>query len=162
MKPMRRAKKLAEQYTFQTRLIQHLVEGVSDQESLLQLPFEANCMNWILGHILSRRQSAIDALGSDPLWDEERLSKYKTGSEAITDTGQAVPFHTLHDDLERSMDILHAALESASEEHLDRIVITDRGEKPAMEHIEGFLWHETYHIGQLEILGAYIEAFRQE
>jgi hypothetical protein len=41
---------------------------------------------------------------------------------------------------------------------LEKIVVNDRGEKTAAEHLEGFLWHETYHIGQLELLKAYIDS----
>jgi hypothetical protein len=159
---MLRAKKLADEYAFQTNLIKHLINGVTDQESLMQLPFEANCMNWILGHILSRRHSAIEALGADPLWGEDQLSKYRTGSEPISKPDQALAFSTLQHDLERSMDMLQNALQNSSNEVLDRKVVNDRGEKSAYEHLEGFLWHETYHIGQLEILGAYIETSRQD
>ena len=155
---MKHANKLADQYAFQTRLIQHLLEGVSDEQSLQQLPFEANCMNWILGHIISRRQSALEALGAGPLWDEDQLSRYRSGSEAIKSAEQAMAFHALKGDLERSMDMLEKVLQQADEELLDKIVANDRGEKTAAEHLEGFLWHETYHIGQLELLKAYIES----
>lgn len=154
---MNLSKKLADQYAFQTRLIQHLVADVSDEQSLMQLPFEANCMNWILGHILSRRHSALEALGSETLWSEDRLSRYRTGSEAIKMPEQATAFHILKEDLERSMDLLEQVLRQADQELLERTVVNDRGEKTAAEHIEGFLWHETYHLGQLELLKAFID-----
>lgn len=117
-------------------------------------------MNWILGHIISRRQTSLEALGSEPLWGEQRLRLYKTGSDPITSADRAVPFSALLDDLQRSMQLLQTVLEHASPEQLDRVVVNDRGEKSATEHLEGFLWHETYHIGQLDILRAFITSAR--
>lgn len=152
-----RAKKLLDQYAFQTRLIQHHVEGVSDNNSLLQLPFDANCINWILGHIISRRQSALDALGSGPLWSGENLARYRTGSEPIVNKEQAIAFSTLLDDLESSLDMLEIALQNASDTVLDCTVVNDRGKKTAAGHLEGFLWHETYHIGQLALLQSFVK-----
>ncbi|MGD8553444.1 MAG: hypothetical protein PVG02_07265 [Anaerolineales bacterium] len=152
------AKKFSDQYTFQTRLIQQLVEGVTNEESLLQMQFEANCMNWILGHVISRRHSALEALGSKALWGESQLARYQTGSEPIHDPDQAIEFLTLCQDLERSLELLQSALLDADHAMLDRVVVNDRGKKTAADHIDGFLWHETYHIGQLEILNAFIQS----
>jgi hypothetical protein len=159
-KHRRRAQKFSDQYAFQTRLIQHLIEDVTDDESLLQLPFESNCMNWILGHIISRRHSALEALGSDPFWAREQHMRYMTGSNPITAPDQAINFSKLIDELERSMDMLQTVLHDADQEIMDKVVVNDRGEKTAAEHLEGFLWHETYHIGQLEILKSFIESTR--
>ena len=35
-------------YKFSHHLIRHYVDGVTDHEAMLPLPFEANCMNWLL------------------------------------------------------------------------------------------------------------------
>ncbi len=124
-KHQQRAQRISEQYAFQTQLIQQLVAGVSDEESLLQVPFERNCMNWILGHIISRRQSALEALGSDPLWGTEQLARYKTGSDPISTADQAAKFSILRNDLDRSMDMLQTALQEADHQVLDQVVIND-------------------------------------
>jgi hypothetical protein len=156
----RRAQVFQEQYAFQTSLIHNHIEHVTDIESLLQLPFEANCMNWIVGHILARRHSAIDALGEGPFWDEDKLARYRSGSDPIVSTEQALTFKKLRAELDRSMTFLEASLSTAPGSTLDRIVKNDRGEKSAADHIDGFLWHETYHIGQLDILRAFIRSER--
>lgn len=156
------AHKLSEQYAFQTSLIQLLVDDISHEENLLQLPFEANCMNWILGHILSRRQSSLVTLAAEPLWAEQQLSRYKTGSEPIVSSEQAIHFNVLKDDLRRSLERIQSALEESNDETLERIVVNDRGEKSAQRHLEGFLWHESYHIGQLELQRAYIFSARSD
>jgi hypothetical protein len=147
---------LMDDYDTNTWLIHRLSEGVSDEESLLQLPFEANCLNWILGHIVQRRDSSLAALGWPPLWDEGISTRYRTGSDPIKTQASARLFRDLLADLDESQQLLTAALEAATDVTLDRIVENDRGVKRAIEHLRGFHWHETYHIGQLEILRSYI------
>ena len=155
-----RAQALIAGYETNTWMIHDHVDGVSEEESLLQLPFEANCLNWILGHIVSRRNSALEALGLEGLWDSGTAARYKTGSEPIREAAGARRFPDLLVDLDRSQQALAGALSEATEASLPQIVENDRGAKPAVEHLEGFHWHETYHIGQLDILQAFIASKR--
>jgi len=64
----RRAIDFLEELRFQTQLIHHHVDGITDEESLLQLPFEANCHNWVVGNIIFRRHSALEMLGQGLFW----------------------------------------------------------------------------------------------
>ena len=155
-----RAQVLIDDYDTNTWLIHRLTEGIADAESVLQLPFEANCLNWILGHIVHRRNSSLAALGRPTFWDEGISARYKTGSDPIKTQADARPFGDLLADLDNSQHALTAALKAATDATLDRSVENDRGVKPAIEHLRGFHWHETYHIGQLEILRAYVLARR--
>ena len=41
------AQSLLDDYRTNTGLIHRIVDGVSDEESLLQPPFPANCLNWV-------------------------------------------------------------------------------------------------------------------
>lgn len=155
-----RAKDMIDAYQGNTWLVHRLVDDVSDQESLLQLPFEANCMNWVLGHIVHRRNSSLACLGRDPIWDDEISVKYQTGSSPIRSSSEARAFSQLVVDLDETQQALEHSLASATEEDLDRIVENDRGTKSAIDHLSGFHWHETYHLGQLEVLQAFIESQR--
>jgi len=155
-----RAQSLKEDFQFTTMLIQHYVQGITDEESVLQLPFEANCLNWVVGHILSRRNSVLEALGQDPVWGEGIQARYHTGSQPIRSVADARPFSLLLEDLMATQQRINAALEGATDVDLDRVVENDRGRKPAREHLEGFHWHETYHLGQLDFLQAYIVSLR--
>jgi hypothetical protein len=155
-----RAQAVIEAYETNTWLIHNHVDGISDEESLLQLPFEANCLNWILGHIVSRRNSSLEALGLPGLWDDAITALYHTSSEPIREAAGARRFTDLLADLDRSQQALVGTLAEAADADLDRVVENDRGAKPAVEHLEGFHWHETYHIGQLDILRAFITSKR--
>lgn len=145
---------LAQAYAGNTWLIGRLVDGLTSADSLAQPPFVGNCLNWVLGHILSRRQTALALLGQDGFWGEAEMEKYRTGSAAITDSAAALPWERLLADLAQSEALLQQALAAATPEALAQVGVTDRGQKPVAEHLDGLVWHETYHIGQLEVLRA--------
>lgn len=156
-----RAQALIEDYESNAWLIHRQLDGLTHEDSLLQPPFEANCLNWVVGHIVSRRNSALQALGRDAIWPDDVWAKYRTGSDPIREASQAQALSALLEDLDETGRLLRDALEQASEEDLQRIVENDRGTKAAWEHLAGFHWHETYHIGQLDVLKAMAMARRQ-
>ena len=65
--PTSKAQQLIDDYAGNTWLIERHVEGLSHEESVLQPPFPANCLNWVLGHIISRRNSALELLGVESI-----------------------------------------------------------------------------------------------
>jgi len=148
------AQSLNQDYGTTHWLIGKLIAGLSNEDSLVQPPFEANCLNWVLGHILAGRNEALSYLGREPIWDEPELARYKTGSPPITDASQALPLERLVDDFEESQTRILAVLQNISPEELDTVVETRFGERPVGQHIAGLHWHETYHTGQLELLRA--------
>jgi len=153
-----RAQALIDDYETNTWLIHRHVDGVSDEDSLLQLPFQANCLNWILGHIVWRRNSVLAALGLPPLWEEDVTSMYRTSSDPITPQSSVRRFTDLLADLDKTQEAIIATLKDVTDAGLDKVVTNDRSAKRVIEHLQGFHWHETYHIGQLEILKAYIDS----
>ena len=132
-------------------VIKHQTDGLSHADSLLQPPFQANCLNWVVGHIVAGRNSVLTALGESPLWDEPELALYKRESEPITEDEQALPLDKLLSDLDQSQTQIIDALSEISPETLEQIadVANNRtvGQRIAFLH-----WHETYHTGQLELL----------
>ena len=62
--------------------------------------------------------------------------------------------------LDESVDLLQLALEDVSDAWLDEKHTNYRGEKTRYAHVTGFHWHESFHLGQLEILRAFIESKR--
>lgn len=156
-----RAKKLSQDYAGNTWLIGKLTEGFSHRESLLQVDFPANCLNWVLGHILTRRNSALKLLGAAPFWKEDIISLYRSGSQPITKANSARQLEDLLEDLEESQQLLETALSQLSNQALEAVVETEFGQKSVWEHIDGLIWHETFHVGQLDILKAFAHAKRE-
>jgi uncharacterized protein YciI len=150
-------------YESNTWLIRHTLEGLTHEESLWQLPFKANCLNWVLGHILAGRQIALERLGGEVLWDEATLARYRGGSAPVTDgeEGGVRRLEALLADVERSQGLLDEALNACSAAELERVVETSRGEQAVWQVLAGRRWHETYHIGQLGTLRQYVHARRE-
>ena len=55
---------LIDDYEFTAMLVHRLVDGLSQDETLIQLPFEVNCLNWVLGHIVTNRSHALEVVGA--------------------------------------------------------------------------------------------------
>lgn len=66
-----RADQLFDGYAGNTSLIHVHVDGVSGEASMMQLPFGAHCLNWVVGHVVWRRNSARSTLGAESLWGAE-------------------------------------------------------------------------------------------
>lgn len=133
-------------------LIKKHADGLSHADSVIQPPFQANCFNWVLGHILAGRNEALSYLGAPTLWKEEEIALYKTGSAPITEAKQGLLLGRLLADLDETQELIVARLGQISPEDLAEIVDTRFGKRPVGQHIAGLHWHETYHTGQLEIL----------
>ncbi|GAB4417848.1 MAG: hypothetical protein Kow002_04420 [Anaerolineales bacterium] len=159
--PTPKTLKVLERYTFHNRIIHAFVDGISHEESLLQLPFEHNCMNWILGHIVANRSHVLETVGAAHAWQEEVRALYHQDTPPIRPNSPAIKFKTLIDYLDESVALLEAALENVSQVWLEETHSNYRGEKTRDEHLTSFHWHESFHLGQLEILKAFIQSKRR-
>ena len=146
------AETLKQSFALTHRIIKLQTDGLSHEDSILQPPFRANCLNWVLGHIIVGRETALKHLGQAPVWDETQGSRYVTGSEPITSPEIALPLETLLSSLDRSQQRILAALEQTAPEHLAAPVESRGSERPLGQVLAGLHWHETYHTGQLELL----------
>lgn len=155
-----KAQSVLQDYKFHTMLIHRYADGISHEESVLQLPFRHNCMNWILGHIVTNRSHVLEAVGAAHDWESEVRARYHTGTPAVTASGDAVEFGRLVAYLDESDALLQSALEELTDTRLEEMHSNYRGEKSRYEHVTGFHWHEAFHVGQLEMLRTYIESRR--
>jgi uncharacterized damage-inducible protein DinB len=156
------AESLTQSYATNHWLIKNITEGLTNADSLVQPPYDGNCLNWVLGHILAGRHTALKLAGAAPVWSQEEVDRYNTGSSPITSSEQALPLEKLLGDLDRSQERIAAALGDISKVELMEEVETDRGLKPIAEHLAGLHWHETYHTGQLELLRDLAKAASKE
>ena len=158
---MSRSQELIQAHETNTWLIGLLTEGLSHDESLLQPPFPTNCVNWILGHILVSRTESVQLCGGEP-WNEILIDRYKSESQPVRDGDDDIlHLDDLIKDLQISQKTLSNLLGQLSDDELDEVVEIARGEKPRWQHIRGLHWHETYHMGQLELLRSFILSWRE-
>ena len=60
---------IANMYEFSYGAIKRNLEDVTNEESLVQPPGAGNCLNWVLGHIVAARNTALKlAGGSSAVW----------------------------------------------------------------------------------------------
>jgi len=132
-------------------VVRRQAKGLSHEDSLLQPPFRCNCFNWVLGHIVGGRDLMLAALGASPVLSEEELEVYQRESEPLTDAERAVPLEKLLAALDETQSRLVNALKETSPETLAAVRNEER-QQTLGDYITFLQWHETYHLGQLEIL----------
>jgi len=139
---------------FQTShaVIHRQLKDVTQEESLMQPPFRGNCLNWVVGHILTGRDDCLVFMGQNAVLTEEERERYKRGSEALTDPGKASPLDDLALKLDDSLERLVIGLSELSPEALQREVVFARKPGPLGGVLAFLNWHEAYHVGQLELL----------
>jgi len=148
------ADSLIKDYEFTTMLVHNFVDGLTQEETLIQLPFEVNCLNWVLGHIVTNRSHALEVISAEYVWQDDVRKLYQTGTENIKPDNESIQVDDLLKYLDESVELLKAVLDNVSDEYLSESFTNYRGEKTREAHLGGFHWHETYHIGQLEIFRA--------
>ncbi len=133
-----------------SRVITQQTNGLTHEDSLLQLPFRGNCMNWVLGHMVEHRDKMLRILGETPQWNADQAARYAPRSEPILPDSEAERIENLLRDLQAAQERIVATLGSATPESLAKV--TDGEEQTDGERLHFLLWHETYHLGQTEIL----------
>ena len=132
-------------------VIERQTENLTHADSMLQLPFRGNCLNWVLGHLLDSRDYMLKIAGADTLWDEERGKIYGYNSPAMQADDDAVPMETILADLRTSQESLAAAMAALSEEQLDA-PLEEGSDDNLRERLAFMTWHDGYHAGQTEYL----------
>lgn len=145
---------LAEAFKRNVEIIKMQTEGLSHEDSLVQLPFRGNCMNWVVGHILTNRNSVLKLLGIEQPPTADLVARYTRESQPITASGtDVVALERLIELLEESQAQLAGLLADITPEELSReVAFFGRRSMPVSEWLFFFYFHDTYHSGQTEIL----------
>lgn len=117
------------------------IDGITHEESMIFPNGEANCMNWILGHLIYIRNPLLNILGEESVWNSDKFSFYNRGEIAVDHKDELISFEDLKSYLKQSQDTLEAKLN------------TLESFKPEMvKDISTLSLHEIYHSGQLGYL----------
>ena len=133
-------------------LLMQQADGLSHADSLRQPPFRGNCLNWVLGHLAENRDAILQALDAEPVLGAA-ASRYARESDPITGDGPGVlPLEELLAILTRSQEALATALARTTEEDLAKEIRRGQRTITLSERIFFLYFHETYHVGQAELL----------
>ncbi|CAD0219287.1 hypothetical protein [Chryseobacterium sp. JV274] len=117
------------------------IDSITHEESMIFPNGEANCMNWILGHLIHIRNPFLNILGEESVWDSEKFSCYNRGEIPLERKDELVRFEDLKSYLKQS------------QERLETKLGTLTSFKPEMVNdISTLSLHEIYHSGQLGYL----------
>jgi hypothetical protein len=123
------------------KVISMNIDGISNEEAMIFPNGEANCMNWILGHLIYIRNAFLNVLGEEPVWDNEKFSCYNRGEIPLNRKDEFVSFEELKSYLKQSQDKFETKLNSL--ESIDPAIIKE---------VSGLSLHEIYHSGQFGYL----------
>src|SRR3954471_19961852 len=92
-------------------ILKSQAEGLTHEDSLLQLPFRGNCLNWVLGHIATNRDTVLNTLGEMPVMGDDG-TRYKRESDALADAGaeDVLPLEELLHRLDQAQERITSAL----------------------------------------------------
>lgn len=129
------------------------VQGLSQQDSLVQPPARGNCLNWIVGHMADTRNSLVQLVGEKPILTEAQAKRYGYGSAPVCEQGpDLMTLDDLVSAIETSQIRLAAGLQRMSDADLAKEVKSYLGMTSVAVRILSMYYHDTYHLGQTELL----------
>jgi uncharacterized damage-inducible protein DinB len=131
------------------------LDGIDNADSLETPRPAGNCINWVLGHLLSVYEASLPALGQEPVMAEGALARYVRGSRPLSDPQEALPFDDLRAAWSKAVSRFAAGLEDLTSEAMDRPAPFSPGNDPdetVGSLLLTVLFHQTYHAGQLGLL----------
>ena len=137
------------------KVVQVNVDGITQEESLIQPSPGGNCLNWIVGHLVCIYNKMLPMLGQDQLAEAEALKRYDRGAPPIKDAAEALELRDLLAAFEKATERADAGLAGLSPEALDQKVPDSPSGNPN-ETVRSLLstvaFHQAYHAGQTGVL----------
>jgi len=147
------AQLMADHFALSLRSIHLQTEGLTHADSLLQLPFRGNCMNWTLGHLLLCREEIIELLGVPRYFTNEAFTRYDQGSAPILKHEPGVIYmEELLEMLDEHAPRFSEMLVNTSEETYAAEVQIGQNTRKLARRVLFYFFHESTHVGELSIL----------
>jgi hypothetical protein len=143
---------LVDAFARNVNVIKMQTKDLTHEDSLRQLPFHGNCLNWVLGHIAENRDHVLELLGEPPQIGALG-ARYKRGSDPMTEAGHGtLRLEEILDWLERGQERITPALMRMDDAAWSREVKMSNNRTATVAQRVFFLYfHETYHVGQTEL-----------
>ena len=148
---MQLSNQLVRELELNYRVLMAQLDGLTHADSVLQLPFRGNCLNWVLGHIIVSRGRMLRLAGIEALWNDDDYTRYDRDSEPLTSGDEALPLERILTDLNASQERLIERIQNMQPEEFEAVP-EDDDERTVGRRLAFLSWHETYHTGQTEYL----------
>lgn len=144
---------LAEAFGRNVAIVRMQTKELSHAESVAPLPFNANCMNWTLGHMVDSRNSLLGLLGEAPALAPELAARYARDGEPVAPGEEVVPLEDLLAALEGGQERIAAALARLTEADWSReVALTGRTARPVSFWVLFLYFHDSFHTGETSVL----------
>jgi uncharacterized damage-inducible protein DinB len=148
---MNRTEQISSDLTRNYNVLLAQLDGLTHEDALLQVPFRGNCLNWVLGHMLTYRAAMLALIGAKPLDGAGAYERYGHGSEPVTSDGSdVVNLDRMRSDLAVTEERLSARLPEMTDAELQHLPADE--ERTVIQRLGFLAWHDTYHTGQTEYL----------
>ena len=151
---------LINQLQTNSRIIKGRIDGLNHEDSLRQLSFPGNCLNWNLGHLLVYRHRILGMIDGVSDADPAEFAIYGAGSEPMTDGSRAISFAELSERMDSAAAAIEAALTALPPAQLTTVIDEAQGTTLGGRLLFYLVYHEAYHTGQMEILRELALAYR--
>lgn len=131
------------------------LDGLTHQESLIQPQPGGNCLNWVVGHLLSVYEGTLQLLGQEPVMEEGALKRYVRGTPPLRNPTEALEFRDLLAAWNQATERVDAGLAGLSPEVLNRPAPFSPSNDPdetVRSLLTVILFHQAYHAGQAAVL----------
>ena len=144
---------LASAYALDLATAKEQTEGLTHADSVLQPPVQGNCLNWVMGHVLDTRNDVLKLLGQPEILTAAQAKRYGYGSDPVCGDGPGlVKFDKMVALLEKSQASIEAGLARLTPEQEAKTVDSFLGPVTLAFYLVVLYHHESYHLGQAEIL----------
>ena len=140
-------------YARNLHFIKEFTKGLNHADSLAQPPVPGNCMNWVIGHILTYRNRILQITGQPALLAEVIGARYVANSKPVLgdESGLGILEDMLHA-IDESQDKIAAGMKCMSPEDAAKMWAFGQLNMSAGEWMLFLLRHEAYHTGNLELM----------
>src|SRR6185295_2488608 len=141
---------IAQHYRLMYQTAAANLDGITQEQSVMQPSPGGNCANWILGHLMNVHNGVMKLAGEKPVWESDQLAQARF--DPITGPANAIECNTMRERFLGSKERLLTAISGLSDKALAEPVphpfsgMTTRGEL-----LNLLAFHQTYHVGQLAI-----------
>jgi uncharacterized damage-inducible protein DinB len=136
------------------RVVQRNVDGLTQEDSLVQPAPGGNCLNWVVGHLVDVYNQVLPLLGQKPVGEEGAFKRYARGTPPLENPAEALDFQDLLAAWDDASDRIDAGLASVTSEMLEKSVQgpTNNPNETVRTLLPTILFHQAYHAGQTGLL----------
>ncbi len=137
------------------QIVRRNLEGISQNESLVQPIPAGNCINWIFGHMVWVCDEVLPLLKQQSVVGVEALQRYARGAAPLEKPTEAIDLRELTRIWDQAMLRMDAGFASLTAEDLDAVspISPNNNSSETIRSFFGLVaFHQAYHAGQLGVL----------